>query len=64
MNFYRKLKWLPAREIPPDVQEIIDYTALKKKNWRKNEQLKHKLGVAGTITLEQMRQLMDVLKRK
>jgi len=59
-----KLKMLPLREIPHDVREIIDYTLLKKKYWRKNEQLKHKLGVAGAITLEQMRWLVDVLKRK
>ena len=60
------IKGPPLKFVPPDVQEIVDYTKLRKRYPRKDRILRKKHGIPleGSITMEQMRLLLKRLKKK
>jgi hypothetical protein len=65
MKQKQQINWHRPVEIPPDVLEIIEYTKLRKKYKTMDDKLRRRSRVPleGSISMKQMRKLLDKLKR-
>lgn len=58
------MKIPPIKNVPPDVQEIMEYTRLRNKHKTIDEELRNKFRIShDTITITQMHRLMQALER-
>jgi len=65
MKSKHQINWHKPMEMPPDVLEIIEYTKLRKRYKRIDAKLRRRSRVPleGSITMKQMRKLLDKLRR-